>query len=1112
MMTRCFDEFQYNITEINSEERFFRIDESLIEEPEKGVRISITDSNNNNGVYTISKVEVDKDSGSSTVYVSETIPSEILTEGEKLYLANLEEDQCTPTEHIFEGPRLEHGFIDNNELALADRKSVIHVSDLIQIIMDIEGVLAVSNLQIANRPQDNESGLIPEKSVRWCLKLAFEQNYVPRLNKDDSRITFYKDQLPFKAKQTEVDAIIDDLEILERSQKLHNTPLDITPPKGKHRNIEDYESIQNEFPLVYGIGEEGLPASSEKSTSAQSDIKLPDRARAHQLKGFLMHFDQLMANYLSQLAHVKDLFSMNPQRNEFGEFVIGRTYYTQPLFDIVANSQELYVDVAGHLTDLNEIAESDEVFADRRNRFLDHLAGRFAEKFTDYAMLITRISGKKASEDLIEDKLAFLNGYPEMSYRRGTGFDYTSPCAFWSKENISGLAKRVSLLTGIDEPQPSELVFSPNFNISESIGEYSFLINNSVPEDLLKSSKSYESLDEAKLAIEDLIVSGVLRKNYQIVTDDDANYSIELYCGDELIAESVKIDYTSESDGGDADLAIDECISLLRDEFFNNPQSNLLNLTCALHNYFQVSTSVDMAANPPSFTIAYELFETPFDFSGDPILTGSYTGDGEARRQADILSVNTATSAITVEGDVRENLVAGDTVIINESDTNDGAYTIDSFSLSGDDTEIVVNEAITSDTAPLGVALINQVTEAEMDELAENSVDDVLWRVIANGTNRGRYGFDPASAPFTSPYRFQIRDFRGAVLGESEATDFNSPLATEIENTSNTNIRVFQNDETGIEYSVVSASASGPHVNITIDGSFSPTPAYSWKVAIFDEFILSGIIKETRVFEVETDLTTKLREGDQVYIKDSMSNNGDYTIIGIEFDGTTSSIRVKEPIPAGTVEGPDSSTDPLIGYSKQFDVVKSTSSVVTIAGGLDEQAVQDMIDFLQTTFFNREGIHVIEHILLRPKANEAAYQDRLLPINLDDECECALENPYTCMAHVVMPYWPDRFTNKDFRRFFENTLRREAPAHVYLTVCWVSCKHMAEFERTYKAWLIERSQTHPDPESLSNALNEFINSIEQLRNVYPGGTLHDCEENDDFEDSIILNNSVLGEI
>ena len=98
----------------------------------------------------------------------------------------------------------------------------------------------------------------------------------------------------------------------------------------------------------------------------------------------------------------------------------------------------------------------------------------------------------------------------------------------------------------------------------------------------------------------------------------------------------------------------------------------------------------------------------------------------------------------------------------------------------------------------------------------------------------------------------------------------------------------------------------------------------------------------------------------------------------------------------------------------------------------------------------------------------------------------------------------------DFRRFFEKQLRQEAPAHVFLNICWVSCAQMTEFELKYKTWLVENAKKVKDYGKLSATLNGLIEIHSKLRNVYPSGTLHDCEEDESLENAIILDNSVLG--
>ncbi|MEK7254832.1 MAG: hypothetical protein AAB316_08810, partial [Bacteroidota bacterium] len=77
--------------------------------------------------------------------------------------------------------------------------------------------------------------------------------------------------------------------------------LDLVPEAGRYLGeLGDYFSIQNDFPRVYGIGEGGL-AEFEPNTR---------KAQALQLKGYLLFFDQLLANYLAQLNQFREAFAL----------------------------------------------------------------------------------------------------------------------------------------------------------------------------------------------------------------------------------------------------------------------------------------------------------------------------------------------------------------------------------------------------------------------------------------------------------------------------------------------------------------------------------------------------------------------------------------------------------------------------------------------------------------------------------------------------------------------------------------------------------------------------------------------------------------------------------
>jgi hypothetical protein len=128
---------------------------------------------------------------------------------------------------------------------------------------------------------------------------------------------------------------------------------------------------------------------------------------------------------------------------------------------------------------------------------------------------------------------------------------------------------------------------------------------------------------------------------------------------------------------------------------------------------------------------------------------------------------------------------------------------------------------------------------------------------------------------------------------------------------------------------------------------------------------------------------------------------------------------------------------------------------------------------------NIEGLQMVEHILLRPQCIEDC-DCRILPCELrtdtynklddckfewkdydDDPCNkdekpvCFVpgHDPYSFIATIALPAWPERFRKKESRDLIEHILYREAPAHVALRVLWLTPHDLCCFEKHLKKWL-----------------------------------------------------------
>ncbi|WP_299441131.1 hypothetical protein [uncultured Aquimarina sp.] len=438
-------------------------------------------------------------------------------------------DKGYTTDEIFEGPipfkngcvdfeDVKGGFIDKEELIEADLRKQVRLSDIIQLIMNIEGVHVIKDISIGNC--DGTLGL--EGSWNICIR-----DWHKPIRCDKSTFNFTKGLLPIGVNQSKLEEYQEQLKAEEKAKQQSVDIEDVEMPLGSYQAPGSYTTIQNDFPDTYGISSIGLPGNA---TAAR-------KAKAEQLKGYLLFFDQILANYLKQLSKVKDLLSVdedlrklyldNTILTEDEELKAKQTFYTQRVADIT-DIKKIITDAPTYEQDLIETMNNvkgqdtgDEVFYKRRNEFLDHLIGRFAERFSDYVFIMKILYGdnESANDEILRAKLSFLQDYKQISCERGLGFNYCNPKTtdtdngIWDTFNISGFQKRVSRLLGVLDYKRRDLVteFLEVYEEEDDddIIEYRWRIKNETKV-LLSSSKHYHNLSDA---FEELFLSYHLAKN-----------------------------------------------------------------------------------------------------------------------------------------------------------------------------------------------------------------------------------------------------------------------------------------------------------------------------------------------------------------------------------------------------------------------------------------------------------------------------------------------------------------------------------------------------------------------------------------------------------------------
>ncbi|MFD1872677.1 hypothetical protein [Hymenobacter bucti] len=284
----------------------------------------------------------------------------------------------TPDE-LFAGPRAHYLLLAEN--FFAPRPTNLEVGALLRQVEQVPGVYLLHELHFITPGANSQR---PAQVARLTLgptelgelaaadtlqQLRVSQHGLP-LAFDPARVLRAYGKLRSTANRV----------LLARPDQLRLPPL----PAAPYAALGQYDSVQRLLPVLYGVGEEGPPPQAPA----------PDRAYIMQLKGYLLLFDQLLADFCAQLEHVGDFFSARPQPATYYPGSLYEVPYVAPLLpgtgispdeswqrDPAAEDRwQAYKDqpANAYRQSLPRIAAATTHDApDRRHRFLAHLLARF---------------------------------------------------------------------------------------------------------------------------------------------------------------------------------------------------------------------------------------------------------------------------------------------------------------------------------------------------------------------------------------------------------------------------------------------------------------------------------------------------------------------------------------------------------------------------------------------------------------------------------------------------------------------------------------------------------------------------------------------------------------
>lgn len=1066
-----------------------------------------------------SDIELDADAEAEDVLVEIYVKiQEFFSPRIKFYTLQELLDKGKSIEEIFAGrPSVidnyeSHGFIDTTELEAFTPPEVIYTSDLYQEILKIPGVVAVKRLSIVNFI----NGLAQSQSP-WHLKLT--KGYSPVLGIEQSKVTLFKGILPISPDGNEVKRRYYEQQTAHIKVLRYGNELDSTVPQGSYYNLADHYSIQHDFPLTYGIGEEGLPEGASVLRKAQ----------ARQLKGYLVFFDQLLANYLVQLAHVRDLFSWEVDETQ------GRnndhmnrppdkshTYFIQELDFPEQNA--ILGEGGGYL---QAIQEEPETYRDRRNRFLDHLLGRFAESFADYVLINYRIIQERRDQfqdevEVIHDKAQFLQDYPTLSRDRFRAFNYCNYQQVWDTENVSGFQKRVSRLLGFEDVRRRNLC---HYEVDEVSGEFvSFMVTCGDEEQSLISLQTYSDQKTAQANIEKFLLFALHENFYQRLSYSYFyHYGLEVEVkpdneNEETITARYESVFFSQAERLAAlNFLMESLPSLLNWREQENDVISTISQESVIETekvkeenlyYFQLNIPVSSSAT-----------STPIRFVG----IQRYFSEPLAHQAAIAILKQIATKQNYHPILLRQDK-SSERETLNPSDET--RFTHYGYALVDQEGKV------------LGESGKRFPTKQERETALQNWLSCLQFNPNQFQESDERFLQIEEVTGETSGYRFRLIDREGVTIlqglqlfadenivrdrfdqdvlsvlfepGVIEPTTTNEGFGFRVlskpgnrRSAVATSPQLYTSEserDAAIEHLFLLVRTA--HLNITWTGlENSSNPSYIGRVYDQNGNILLETSKRHTTPETAWEQGNVLMElaGEQA----EFSENG-------KSDAKNFRLIDGEPADSGNNSNPNQSVPETYGWeltNRGKDKILATHYYTSKKER--NQSIQEL-----QILVNDEGFHLLEHILLRPRTTS----DNFLPIcvNTDDATrgeptQLTYQDPYSFWITIILPYWSERFRNIDFRRFVERTLRLEVPAHVALKIAWVNVQQMRDFEVAYRNWLEQLAWETGNGSTcnLSGTLNDLIQIISQLRNIYPQGILYDPQFVSQNQ-PIILNQTALG--
>lgn len=351
------------------------------------------------------------------------------------------------SDSLFDGPKPLNGFVAcENFSSSAD---TIHLSSLRDAISETEGVIGIRDLvfMVDDIVVFSEEVMLDENT---CLTLSplgeLPGSHQIRFVRNDQEVVA---ELNVAKQMWQAAVARDDQQLQSKKYRSDDLP---TSQK-RLEDIAAYYSIQQLFPVVYGITSFGIPGNPTAERYAY----------ARQLKGYLAIFEILLASSMKQITRLKYLFHVDPPSSESRSSDQDTTFYASRFpFDIPDIDPLLRLGTEESKREetekaLNDMAALSDRPFERRIQFLSHLLSRFGESIeSDFVKKIAEWKNEDADQLAVRMYTRMLSTYVPSGGKRGTGLNYLERYEEYQSDNrflpgVPPLKTRICILLNIAE-------------------------------------------------------------------------------------------------------------------------------------------------------------------------------------------------------------------------------------------------------------------------------------------------------------------------------------------------------------------------------------------------------------------------------------------------------------------------------------------------------------------------------------------------------------------------------------------------------------------------------------------------------------------------------------